>query len=586
MKIERIKLVTVPYFCDLPISSTFFAPRIPPVGMAMITASCRDAGYSVDQDDLNIKLHTDNFKTGLHVGESEFLRIERIVDFVQGKSDDQLEKVLRIILDKTNWDNFDAYLFSCITNRNMTHIATLLGIGYLLKKRYPGKPFIAGGPGLAWFFSDAFFREMRKYNVLDFIIQGRGEESILELFEALKKDQPLDKVRGLIFERSGEVHRNPPVECSIQITGDYDGLPLDLYRQRCLAKYAQGKIKADQDILILPYSVSSGCPHRCAFCLWSAGKNFKHKSITEVVQDLQMLKERYKTKYFAFFDPTLNFSYQFILEFCKVIISQKLDIRWNACVHAENLDRDLLSLMKDSGAIGVYIGLETVGEGRQKYIRKGLDLKHLVAVMGICSELGIWVGIDMISGLPHEQERDVQKNVSFLRDNQTLIDEIILNSFILYPGTSFAYKPEEFGLTNIGEVEWCNTLRSKMKYFSLTSFLGLRFDEINGLKWEEKKKQRIASFRKILASIPNFSIPKFEHLSYLFYFYEHLQDKREIKRVYARYAKELQKKAVFRSWHPMINLIIMFQSSFFKKCFNFFLENNMLNFRKHAGVKG
>ena len=52
--------------------------------------------------------------------------------------------------------------------------------------------------------------EVIKDKDVDFVVVGEGEETTLELLNALKNNMPLEEVRGLVFRKEKEIIRNPP----------------------------------------------------------------------------------------------------------------------------------------------------------------------------------------------------------------------------------------------------------------------------------------------------------------------------------------------------------------------------------------
>ncbi len=250
--------------------------------MAMVTASLREAGYEVDQDDLNVKVHTDNFFRRNAVEEGLFFDTHRAYEFTQGKRDRRLERAVDRILHKTWWDGYDAYLFSCYLSQNATNFAMFLCIGHVLRRKFPSQPFVMGG-NCASFLTDDIFAASVRSKVLDFAIEGPGEHSIVQLLNSLEQKGEVSHVPGLIYMRGDTVARNPRVAPRLPIRADFEGLPMDLYTYPCSSRHSSGSIRDDKDVLILPYKFTNGCPHRCAFCFVPPIDTFAYKSVDEVL---------------------------------------------------------------------------------------------------------------------------------------------------------------------------------------------------------------------------------------------------------------------------------------------------------------
>ncbi len=569
MKFKRLKIVTVPYFFEVPTSSRALAPAILPIGMTMVTSALRGAGFDVDQPDLNSIFHTENYIYGENGDEDVFFDCSRVLSFIKGGTDSRLQKAITNILRKTEWDGFDAFLFSCYTIRNVSSIMIYLSMAYLLRKRFPSLIFVVGGRHFPAHVTDSLWNFMREFSLADFIIKGPGESSVVRLFSALGGSTPLDDIPGLIHDKNGIMQRNPESFTPVPILGDFGGLDMELYSYPCTSGYSKGRIKEDNRILVIPYLFTNGCPHNCAFC-FASSKHFKTKSVSEVVADLKAISQKFKTRYIYFKDATFNFSYDYTKQLCEEMIKQDLNISWSACVHPDNLDADLLKLMKRSGAKCLIYGFETGSSKLQKYIRKNLDLRHLSEVLRESDRIGLWNGLEVMCGLPYEDDVDIDATIRFIQQNRHVIDEILVSSFRINGYSAFLHDAPIFKLKNLQQQDIFSRISpSVIEYPTENRVIPYTFDEDEGLVWSKKKKQIVISYQRVLMSLRYTLIPIFENISYLFYFYDHLDNKDEIRVVYRRYAKILRKKALFRSRRYFFNELLKIRS--FKYLMNRFL---------------
>lgn len=93
---------------------------------------------------------------------------------------------------------------------------------------------------------------------IDFVIQGEGEITFLELVKALKeKGSDFDNIKGLWFKRANNLIGNEKREfCQL---GKLPPLPYDLIDLR----YYLPKFMGRRTIY---FETSRGCPNNCAFC--------------------------------------------------------------------------------------------------------------------------------------------------------------------------------------------------------------------------------------------------------------------------------------------------------------------------------
>ena len=562
MRLSKLKIAYVPFQPEFPASSRVLAPTVAPLSMVSITSALRLAGYQVDQDDLNIKFHHDNYHSNRGLSLTAFFDIKRILAFVQGREDKYLKNILEIIIEKTDWEGFDAYLFSCNSAYNPSGRMIFIGMAYLLRKRYSSKPFVLGG---RFDMPLDLFKDLFDMNILDYVIKGPGEKSILSLLSVLDDGgQDFSSIGGLYWVEQGVAKSNEKSCSEIPLRPDFSGLPLNLYKFSC-----DNKSSECRDIFILPYRFTNGCPYSCAFCFYSHIKPFCHKEVEVVVEDLDYLKKQHNCRYFYFLENTFNFSYDYTKSLCEELIKKNLNVKWSCCVHPDNIDSELLTLMKDAGVIRIIYGFETGSYNLQKYILKNLDLDKLKNNLQISHSLGIWNGIEVICGLPHETEEDILSTISFLNDNKDYIDEYHINSFLLTLDSLYARHPDKFHLENVKTFDSDKSYHGALNFPTLNRYIECAFDEIDGLKWLDKKRQIADSYNKVLTSIKYRKMPLYDNIAYLFYFYELFSDKAKIRDIYNKSASTLLRKALFRNPMYLKNELLKVRS--LKYLFNRFL---------------
>jgi len=136
--------------------------------------------------------------------------------------------------------------------------------------------------------------------------------------------------------------------------------------------------------------------------------------------------------------------------------------------------------------------------------------------------LGIWNGVNLISGLPQERDEDVEMTTNFIKKNISMVDMWQVTPFYLVK-SSFLENPEKYGIkVRDGEV-----VEDKGE----GNLIMASFDEINGLKWEEKKEKTVKNFKLILETIDNHAVvPNLSNMGLLFFLYKQFAfDKTRVK---------------------------------------------------------
>ncbi|MBU1887860.1 MAG: radical SAM protein, partial [Candidatus Omnitrophica bacterium] len=282
-------------------------------------------------------------------------------------------------------------------------------------------------------------------------------------------------------------------------------------------------------VLLLPYRFTRGCPFECIFCISSTQKLSHALFPKEIVLHLKSLQEEYNPTGFFFLNDTINISKKYINELCDEIIASKLKILWSDCARIDNLERDALFKMRAAGCIRLIFGMETASPRLLKYIDKKIDLRKLEDVLRWADEAGIWAGVEVIGGFPHEKQEDIDATISFLNANEKYINRIYLNHFDLRRNSVLYNSPQKYGLERIFKVDQCTE-----KDFS--SYVEYGFDEANGLRWEDKARQIEFSVKMVQESCAKGQ--RFftdEHL--LFYLYSYFDNKDDVKSIYLKILK-------------------------------------------------
>lgn len=483
---------------------------IPPFGLATITAELKSKGFDIQQDDLDAKCAADELFPRHRWGKSFpakdlMLDIERMRKFWEGGDDADVIDVVEQVLTYTDVSGRDTILLSCIEGDDVSAVLALTMGKYLRSKL--GKTVILGGEAfphmmpikseVKYFYANGCF---------DYYIQGYGEGPLLDLFTALEAHTPetiessgaLDAVRGLVYPKAdGTMIENRPLFTRPEVVPDFDGLPMELYY-----KFPDewGKLPTEdegiEEILILPVKLNFCCPMNCAFCI-SSGDAFS--KVTWMSPDamalaIKGLTERYNTKYFMFADDLFNISKKHAEEMAEAFVRHDLKIMWSDCAYGRNLTQDSLKLFRASGACRLVWGLESGSQKLQKMIHKGIDFDEFAQILQWSHEAGIYNSIEVIAGLPHETDDDIEETMQFIQRLRPYVDQMYLNPFSLITGSMMHKTPEKYGITNVKPVATIFERNPDEVYSWIQRYT---FDEVGGLPWKEKIKQIEHSYRRL-----------------------------------------------------------------------------------------
>jgi len=534
-----IKMIRIPNFYGPEIlSSEMNSIMLPPLALGSLVSYLRARGAVLSQDDLHIKIHHDNYfskNSEEKIDEGVFFEDLRIVEYVKGKEDPKIDHIMEKVLRKSEFQGYKVILFSLDScSMNFSHVMFSLCLAKYLKKKFD--PIIVLG-GLEYF--PELMRKLGcEWPHIDYVICREGEEVLSELLLSLC---------GLLSQGKAITRPDQRVlyaqKVPAPVKPDFDGLPLDRYKYRglktdyCRNKSLENTIKEfnASETLLLPVRLIKGCTNRCIFCASSSGGLIHITEPKTAALWLEELQNKYNPTGFLFLNDTLNISKGYLEQLCDEIIKRRLKIRWSDCVRVDRLDKDSIYKMREAGCIRMVFGMETASKRMLEYINKDINLGQLREMLRCAHEAGIWTGIEIIGGLPHEKEKDIRETISFIKKNKKHIDSFYYNAFNIKDTSLLSKYPERYGITHVHEIS------SYEDGFS--TFVKYGFDEIGGLKWAEKRKQIISSVDRIVESFGRSPFPEHEYEQCLFFLYAKYGDKKKIKKLFYSIGAEKMRRA-------------------------------------------
>jgi anaerobic magnesium-protoporphyrin IX monomethyl ester cyclase len=293
-----------------------------------------------------------------------------------------------------------------------------------LRARHPHLLYIVGGPHAT------ALPEQMLAGGADVVVQGYGEEILLDLLQAIAHDRPLTQVAGISFLANGAVVTNKRAT----VRRDLDALPGPDYTSLDLSRYRWCSI-----------SSSRGCPMGCAFCSDSYlfGRKIRLRTPENFVRELEALHSDHNLRRFYFVDEQFTFDEQRVLGICELIQRKKLPIEWVVNSRVDSVTLDMLVNMRRAGCISVAFGVESGSDQILKTIHKGATTAQIERAIALVKEAGIRVKTSWIVGLPGDMTEQL-KSIDLMAKTQP--NHIDIYWLSLYPGTPFWNDAARYGI--------------------------------------------------------------------------------------------------------------------------------------------
>lgn len=278
--------------------------------------------------------------------------------------------------------------FSCY----IWNIEYVLDICEDLKKILPQVQIVVGGPEVSYNAEEI----LRKYDFIETVMVGEGENTFREYLDCMEKGGSLEKVDGLCFRKGEEIVFSAPRQAM-----SMDDL---IFPYRDLE---------DMEHRIIYYETIRGCPFSCSYCLSSIEKRVRLRSLDLVYEELDFFLKN-KVPQVKFVDRTFNCNHehaygiwQYILEHDNGITNFHFEIGGDLL-----REEDFLLFEKfRPGLIQFEIGVQSTNLDTIDAIRRTMDIEELARrTERVRKRENIHQHLDLIAGLPHEDYESFHKS--------------------------------------------------------------------------------------------------------------------------------------------------------------------------------
>jgi len=415
-----------PPIVQLPMSLSCYGATLP-IGLAYIAAALESQGYRVTAVD----------------AAGEALTQIRSFDSPVGKLDrlglNSKEIVARVPADVK---------VVGITNMFLHEWPEVLEILEELKRELPEALLVLGGENASAFWPQIFSMT----DLVDAVVVGEGEETVVELVNAVANGKSFSGVPGVVWrDEEGQVVE----ECTRARVRAVDGIAPPAWHLFPIEAYLEADDMYGVDRgRAIPVLGSRGCPYVCTFCsspqMWQP--KYIPRSPVDLVSEISGYVSKYGVQNINFCDLTAITKRKWIIEFCELMIEADLGVVWQlpTGTRSEVLDRPVLELLYKAGCRNITYNPESGSERILEIYKKRVNIEKLLNSLESAEDTGLNTRVCFIVGHPKERYGDLISSTKLIAKMALGgVHDVSVMMFSPFPGS------EDFNeMSAAGEIEF------------------------------------------------------------------------------------------------------------------------------------
>jgi radical SAM superfamily enzyme YgiQ (UPF0313 family) len=284
----------------------------------------------------------------------------------------------------------------------------------------------------------------------DAILLGEPEQEFFKLFDWIRDG---GRVAGVPPSNRGQDARDTPGDDWRQhywhcyeegkrfAVEDPDNLAFPTYTSAELESYRSiFPVRVPKRVIWGYLIATRGCPHGCVFCSEvmrvSIGRKMRSRSAANVADEMEHL-ERQGVNICSFQDDSFSADRRFVKSLSEELAARNSKMPWMARVRVDELDYDVLAMMKKAGCVMLGLGVES---GSQRIIEQMQKQRHPKPWADLCRQvfrwtrqLGIGTNAYYVIGNPTETREEIKQTIRLAIELNS--DTIQVHFYTPYPGS-------------------------------------------------------------------------------------------------------------------------------------------------------
>mgnify|MGYP006110804085 CR=1 FL=1 len=373
----------------------------PPYGLGLLATQLRKIDKKVDVLNLNYEI-LKNCQTSKNISEFDFNKIWK----------DETKK----IIEKFQPD------FIGITSMFSQSHDVLVQLSNYIKDISKDVEIGIGGVHITNAVSDdkTFYKFVKELPNVDFFFLYEADLSFVNFIKAFNDKTSLNLLGQIIIKLdknqflkfNNRLHPTPEQLNTIP--------SLDLLQTSTVSQW--GKIGSffclkPKESKMTTLLSNRGCRAQCTFCCVRTfnGVGVRRREVSSVIEELKILKHEYNIDHIMWLDDDFLYNSKESIHLFNEIIKNKLNITWDCTngVIAAACKDEVIHAARDSGCIGVNIGMESGNREILKQIRKPGTVENFLKAAEVFRKYEeINARVFLIIGFPNESFKQIQDTIN------------------------------------------------------------------------------------------------------------------------------------------------------------------------------
>jgi hypothetical protein len=227
---------------------------------------------------------------------------------------------------------------------------------------------------------------------------------------------------------------------------DLDALPTPDFTMLPMERYLAPK-------RIICLTPTRGCYYnRCTFCNYAFIKlaPYRLRSPELIAEDVERIRAATGEDVFCLESDVILPAH--LRRIADALIRRDAGIKWHGVARFERgMTPALFDLMRRSGCIRLYMGMESANDRVLGIMDKGTTADRMDAILGMCRDAGIAVEAGIFTGFPGETAEEAEDTYRFTLAHRDALTRADVGGFRMLKGAPVADDPASFDVRIVGD---------------------------------------------------------------------------------------------------------------------------------------